>query len=173
MCDNISEETLVAFADGELSPAEAAQVSQHIDRCESCREMVEALQRSMELVTASWQDEHTKWPKWQATRAPKLHRWPVKQVLAVAAGILLLAGVGLIWWTVSELSEHPVNGTAIARLERSIIRTGTAAQMLAVADLLAEQPGGKDYARERYREIVTGYSDTEYAVQAKLRLKML
>jgi anti-sigma factor RsiW len=173
MCYNISEETLVAFADGELSPVEAAELSQHIDRCESCRGMVQALQRSMELVTVSWQTEHAKWPKWQALREPKLHRWPVKRVLAVAAGILLVLGVGLVWRMVSALSKHPVNGKAIARLERTIIRTGTAAQMLAVADLLAEQPGGKDYARERYKEIVTGYSDTEYAVQAKLRLKML
>ncbi|MHC4707989.1 MAG: anti-sigma factor family protein [Planctomycetota bacterium] len=173
MCDKISQETLVAFADGELSPGEAAEVSQHIDRCESCREMVQALQRSMELVTTSWQTEHAKWPKWQARRAPKLHRWPVKRVLAVAASILLLAGVGLIWWTISEQTKPMPAEERMARLERTVTRVGAAVQMLAVADLLAEQPGGKDYARERYKEIVTGYSDTEYAVQAKLRLRML
>jgi anti-sigma factor RsiW len=173
MCDKISQETLVAFADGELSPAETAEVSEHIDRCESCREMVQALQRSMELVTASWNEQQAKWPKWQARRAPRLHRWPAKRVLAVAAGIVLLIGVGLIWRTVSEPTKPMPAEEAIARLEQTVTRVGAAVQMLAVADLLAEQPGGKDYARERYKEIVTGYSDTEYAVQAKLRLKSL
>ncbi len=173
MCDKISQETLVAFADGQLSLAEATKVSEHIAQCESCRVMVAALQRSLELVKVSWAAEQARWPKWRKTDEPKLNRWPVTRVLAVAASILLLLGLGLIWRMVSEPGKSALNGKTIARLEQTVIRAGTAAQMLAVADLLSKQAGGRDYARERYKEIVTGYSDTEYAAQAKLRLKTL
>ena len=173
MCDKISQEKLVAFADGDLSASESQEVSKHIDHCESCRAMVEALQQSIELAKVSWAAEYAKWPKWRLRDKPRLSRWPVVRVVAVAASILLLLGVGLIWRLVPEPGKPARNGEVIARLEQTVIRVGAAAQMLAVADMLANQPGGRDYARERYKEIVTGYSDTEYAAQAKLRLKTL
>ena len=173
ICNKISQEKLVTFADGELSPGEAMEVSEHITQCDSCREMVQALQRSIELVTASWQTEHAKWPKWRLRDRPRLSRLPMVRVLAVAASILLVLGVGLIWRLVPEPGRPMRNGEVIAQLEQTVMRAGQAAQMLAVADLLSKQPAARDYARERYKEIVTGYSDTEYAAQAKLRLKML
>ena len=173
MCDKIPQETLVAFTDGQLSPGEAAEVSEHIDRCESCRQMVEALQRSIELVKVSWAAEQSKWPKWRKADQSTLRRRPSVRVLAVAASILLLLGLGLIWRMVSEPGKAALNGKTIARLEQTVIRAGTAAQMLAVADLLSKQTGGRDYARERYKEIISDYSDTAQAVQAKLRLKTL
>lgn len=173
MCDKIPEETLVAFADGQLSPREAAEVSEHITQCDSCRQMVGALQRSLELAKVSWAAEQSRWPKWRKADEPKLSRWPVTRVLAVAASILLLLGVGLIWRMVSEPGKAALNGKTIARLEQVVERAGAAAQMLAVADLLSKQAGGHDYARERYKEIISDYSDTAQAVQAKLRLKTL
>lgn len=173
MCDKIPEEKLVAFADGELSQGEAEEVSEHVNQCESCRAMVGALQQSLEMVKVSWAAEQSKWPKWRQADGPKLNRWPVARVLAVAASIVLVLGVGLVWRMVSEPGKAALNGKTVAQLEQAVMRAGRAAQMLAVADLLAEQPEGRGYARERYKEIVTGYSDTEYAVQAKLRLKML
>ena len=173
MCDKIPEEKLVAFADGDLSASESQEVSKHIDHCESCRAMVEALQQSIELAKVSWAAEYAKWPKWRLRDRPKLSRWPMVRVVAVAASILLLLGVGLIWRLVPEPGKPARNGEVIAQLERTVMRAGTAAQMLAVADLLSKQPAARDYARERYRQIITDYSDTEHATQAKLRLKIL
>jgi hypothetical protein len=77
------------------------------------------------------------------------------RVVAVAASILLVLGVGLIWQMVPEPGKPARNGEVIARLERTVMRAGTAAQMLAVADLLSKQPAARDYARERYRQIIT------------------
>lgn len=154
MCEKISEETLVLFADGELPPAEAAQVSEHVSRCESCAAMVEALKRSMELATASWAAEQARWPKWRVPERRVGRRWPAVQVAAVAASILLVLGLGMIWRMLSEPGKPVRTENAIAQAKRKVIRAGTAAQMLAVGDLLAGQPGGLAYARERYKEIV-------------------
>jgi anti-sigma factor RsiW len=171
MCEKISQEKLVLFADGELPPSEAAQVSEHVSQCESCAAMVEALQQSMELATASWAAEQAKWPKWRLPEKHVQSKWPAVRVGAVAAGILLVLGLGMIWRMLSEPGKLEPSENAIARAEQKVMRAGTAAQMLAVGDLLAEQSGGLAYARQRYKEIVMSYSDTEYAKQAELRLK--
>ncbi len=173
ICDKISQDRLVAFADAELSPTEAAQVSEHLNQCESCRAMVEALQRSIELVTASWAAEQARWPKWRASQKPVPNRFPVVRALAVAASILLLLGVGLMWRTVSEPGKPMNNGQAIARLGQKVMQAGTAARMLAIADLLANEPEGREYARNRYMEIAKEFAGTDCAEQAKLRLKSL
>jgi anti-sigma factor RsiW len=165
-CDKNSQEQLVAFADGELSPGEAAEVSEHLNKCEDCRAMVEALRKSLEIVRDSWAQEHENWAN---DFVPRLGRRRALRFTAVAASILLVVGLGLIWRMASE-SEVP---RTQAQLEQLVMREGIAAQMLAVGDLLAKQPGGRDYARERYKEIIKSFSHTVYAEQAKLRIKSL
>jgi len=165
-CDKVSQEKLVAFADGELSASEAVEVSEHVSQCESCRAMVQALEQSLEIVKASWDQQHAGWPKWRV----RSRRW---LTVRVAAGILLLVGLGLVWQAVSERSEPVSTMERVAQLKHAVLREGAAAQMLAVADLLAGQPGGREYARQRYSEIVRMYRNTEYAEQARLRMKSL
>jgi anti-sigma factor RsiW len=171
MCEKIPQEKLVAFADGQLPPNEGAEVSEHVNQCESCGAMVDALQRSIELVTSSWTAEQANWPKWQLPDKPSSNRWPLTRMAAVAAGILLVLGLGLIWRMLSGPSKPAPTEKTIAELRQTVIRAGHAAQMLAVADLLAKQPGGREYARNRYMEITRDYAGTECAKQAKLRLK--
>ncbi|MHC4213301.1 MAG: anti-sigma factor family protein [Planctomycetota bacterium] len=165
-CDKISEERLVAFADGELSPGEAAEVSEHVNECEECRAMAEAMEKSLEIVRGSWAHEHEKWPK---DFVPRLNQQRVLRFGAVAASILLVVGLVLIWRMVSE----PERPQTQAQLEQLVMREGLAAQMLAVGDLLAKQPEGREYARERYKEIIQSFSHTAYAEKAKLRIKSL
>ena len=165
-CDKISQEQLVTFVDGELSSNEAKKVSGHVSQCEDCRVMVEALERSLEIVKNSWTQEYSRWPK---DFEPRPQRRRPLRIAAMAASILLLVGLGLIWRMVSE-SEAPQTQ---AQLEQIVMREGIAAQMLAVGDLLAKQPGGREYARERYKEIIKSFSHTVYAKQAKLRIKSL
>ena len=165
-CDKISEEQLVAFVDEELSPDEAKRVSEHVSRCEDCRAMAEAMEKSLEIVRDSWAQEYANWPK---DFEPRLQRRRALRFGAVAASILLVVGLGLIWRMVSE----PEKPQTQAQIEQMVMREGIAAQMLAVGDLLAKQPEGREYARERYKEIIKSFSHTVYAKQAKLRIKSL
>ena len=94
-------------------------------------------------------------------------------MVAVAAGILLLLSLGLIWRMLFKPSKPMPTDKTIAQVRRTVVRAGIAARMLAVADLLARQPGGREHARDRYMEITRDYAGTECARQAKLRLKSL
>jgi anti-sigma factor RsiW len=167
-CDKISQEQLVAFADGELSLDEAKGVSEHLSQCVGCRAMVGALEKSLEIVRDSWDQEHAKWPNDFEPRL-RLQRRRVLRFGAVAASILLVVGLGLIW----RMTSEPERPQTQAQIEQLVMQEGIAAQMLAVGDLLAKQPGGREYARERYKEIIKSFSRTVYAEQAKLRIKSL
>jgi len=92
--------------------------------------------------------------------------WP-----AIAAGILIAAGLCLLWHSLSQQTDTKTNAARLAQIERSVIRAGQAAQLLAAADLLAKQPGGEEYALEQYLQIIKNYSNTIYAKQAESRIK--
>jgi hypothetical protein len=171
-CNEIPQEKLVAFADGDLPPDEVEHISKHIARCLSCRLMVEALQRSLELTQQSWQQEYSKGPQWQVPDKPGFKIKPIFKVLAIAAGILIVAGVGLLMYSKRDNSRLGSDeDVLIAQTRQAINRAGLAAQLLAVADLLAQQPGGMEYAKENYNELVKDYADTEQAKQAEIKLK--
>jgi hypothetical protein len=91
----------------------------------------------------------------------------------VAASVLLLFGLGLMWRMASNPSEPVRPQETVGQFEQTVMRAGTAARVLAIADLLANQPEGREYARNRYMEIVEEFAGTDCAEQAKLRLKSL
>jgi len=143
ICQDISKETLVAYADGELPPAEAEQITKHIARGESCKTMMSALQRSLQVTQAIWQSDEARWPKKHSFKKPILNRWLVRRLAAVAASILLIFGVGVMRRVLYRPTEHirPIKPESIAtrmdEIEIEVQRAAVAAQMLAVADMLA------------------------------------
>jgi predicted anti-sigma-YlaC factor YlaD len=179
ICQDISYETLVAYADRELQPSEAEQISKHLAHCETCRMMLSALQRSLQVTQVIWQTDEAKWPKKHSFKKPKLSRWLVRRVAAVAASILLVIGVGVMRWVLYRPSEefHPIGPESIPakidEIEIEVQRSAAAAQMLAVADMLAEQPGGQEYAEKRYNYVINSYPGRDESKQAKLRLQNL
>ena len=56
-------------------------------------------------------------------------------------------------------------------LEQIIAREGISAQLLATANLLAEQPEGYAMGLERFRQIVDDYPNTQAAIVARQRLQ--
>ena len=91
----------------------------------------------------------------------------------VAASILVLLSGGLIWWCLDHTASRTDKEPTFADIEMEVNHTGTAAAMLAVADLLAQQPGGEKYARNRYLYLVVTYPKKEVATLARLRLQSL
>ena len=61
----------------------------------------------------------------------------------------------------------------LAEIEQEMFRAGLAAELLALGDFIGAQPGGKEFARERYTYLAATYPDTEGAAQAKIRLQNL
>jgi hypothetical protein len=96
--------------------------------------------------------------------------------LPAAAGILLVLSAGLIWRTISNQSNTTTpteNQPTFAELEREINRAGSAAGLLTIADMFAQQPGAEEYAKNRYSYLIENYPDQQASTLAKARLKSL
>jgi len=179
ICQDISFETLVAFADGELSPTEAKLIIKHIAHCEKCQILLNALQRSLQVTQSIWQSDEAEWPKKHSFKKPFLSRWLIKRLATVAASILLVIGIGVVQRILYRPSEQirPVRSETMAaeinEIEIEVQRAAVAAQMLAVADMLAAQPGGREYAEKRYNYVINSFPGRDESRQAKLRLQNL
>jgi anti-sigma factor RsiW len=176
ICQDISYETLVAYADGQLPPGQAEQIKKHIARCENCQTMLSALQRSLQLTQLIWQSDEATWAKKRPFKKPFLKRWLVRRVAAVAASILLVCGLGVIRRVLYKPGEQirPIRPEpTAAEIEVELCRAATAAQMLAVADMLAAQPGSEEYAVKRYNYVINSFAGMDESKKAKSRLKDL
>lgn len=87
------------------------------------------------------------------SREQPLHRiWP-----AIAASILLVAGIGLVLRQLLRPTESANIQAKLEEIEISVVQAGRAEQLLAVADILAGQPGGEYHAKGIYYEVVNNY----------------
>lgn len=141
--------------------------------------MLKALQRSLLVTQTIWKSRQAQWPKKYSYKKPLLSRWPVKRLTAVAASIILLLSIGIIRWVLYKPTEktfsikHESTIPKIDEIEIEVHRAGLAAQMLAVADMLADQPGGEQYAEKRYTYIINSFAGRDESKQAKLHLQNL
>lgn len=94
--------------------------------------------------------------------------WP-----ALAASVLMVVGAGLSAWVLVGPGRSHRDTITAAQIERTVRRAGEAAQLLAVADFWADQPGGESHAQNTYHEIVHAYPDVDVATQARSRLAPL
>lgn len=166
-CEDITE-MLVDYADGRLSPSESSEVAEHLVKCESCRRTLEALQRSLELTGVIWEDGLA---ETEAIRIPvpgkvrKFH-WP--RYAAVAASILLVVTISVVWRALVKSTEKE---PTFVEIERKISESGSAARLLAAADLLAKYPDSEAIAKRQYHYVVKKYPKTPAAAEAKLRIE--
>jgi len=137
----------------------------------------------LDLARVIWDDSVTELADAAARPCPApgpslVRRLGHRRTALIAAGVALLAAAGLFRYAihreVPNVAQSPeVPKLTLAEIEQQIERAGVAAQLLAAADLLAEQPGGEDFACERYRYVAAAYSDTDAAVECNLRLAAL
>ena len=167
ICENINK-MLVDYADGELSTSDSSKVEEHLAKCEQCREMLKALQKSLELAEVICVDsfEETEGISILFPRKKKKVQW--FRYAAVAAGILLIATTSLVWHALVRPTEREINFTEI---ERRINDSASAARLLAAVELLARYSEDKDLIKEQYRYIAETYPQTSEAAQARLKIK--
>ncbi len=166
-CEEIRE-MLVDYTDGQLSPDEANEVAEHLRKCENCQKMLEALQKSLELAEVVWADGLAETKEIRAPiphKARKIH-WP--RYAAVAAGILLVVTTSIVWRTLMRPAKKELS---FAEIERKITESGSAARLLAAAELLAEYPDAETIVKKQYRYIVETYPETSAAAKAKLKIQ--
>ena len=102
ICQIVSGEELVAYADGELPSSETKRIAEHIATCPDCQAVIEALERSLQMTQAIWQTGEAQWPKTQQIEGFRLSKWSFRNVAAVAASILLVFGAGTVWRVLSR-----------------------------------------------------------------------
>ena len=166
-CEEIRE-MLVDYADGQLLPSDSKKVAEHLTKCEHCRKMLDALQRSLELAGVIWADglEETKEIRVSIQgKAKKIHWF---RYAAVAASILLVLTASLV---LRERVKPAGKEISFADIERRITESANAARLLAAAELLAEYPNAQSIVKEQYRYIVDTYPETVAAAKAKSKIK--
>ncbi|NQT01857.1 MAG: zf-HC2 domain-containing protein [Planctomycetes bacterium] len=166
-CEKI-EKMLVDYADEQLSPGDSKKVAEHLEKCEHCQKILEALQRSLELSGVIWEDGLKETKEIRATiqqKARNIH-WP--GYAAAAAGIILLLTTSILWRALVRPVEKEIN---FADIERRITEAGNAARLLAATELLAEYPNAQTIVKQQYRYIVETYPETTSAKKAKLKIQ--
>jgi len=159
---------LVDYADGRLSAGESSEVAAHLAKCEYCRRILAALKRSLELAGVIWEDGLA---EMEAVRIPipkKVRKFQWTKYTAVAASILLVFVSSIVWRTfLRPTRKEPT----FAEIERRITESGSAARLLAAADLLAKYTDTEAIAKRQYHYVVRKYPETPAAAEAELRIK--
>ena len=161
------EQMLVDYADGQLSPSDSNKIDEHLAQCEKCRNVLDALQKSLELAGVIWADslaeiDNIRIP---AAKTRKI-RWI--RYSAIAASILLVVTTSVVW----HIFTRPKGGElTFAEIERKITESGSAARLFAAAELLSENPKAETIIKQQYQHIVETYPETTAAAKAKLRIK--
>jgi anti-sigma factor RsiW len=165
-CKDI-ELMLVDYADGQLSPSDSSKVSEHLAQCRECQKLLDALHKSLDFAGLIWSDSlaETENIRIPAAKIRKI-RW--SRFAAIAASILVVATTSAVWHTLTR----PKGGElTFAEIERKITESGSAARLLAAAELLSENPNAETIVKQQYRHIVETYPETSAATKAKLRMQ--
>ena len=165
-CEDIRE-MLVDYADGRLLPSAANRVAEHLAKCEHCQRILEALQRSLELAEVVWEDGLVETKEIRAPIHGKVRkiRWP--RYAAIAAGILLVVTTSIVWRVLVRPAKKELT---FAEIEQKITESGSAARLLAAAELLAEYTDDEAFVKQQYRHIIEVYPNTTAAAKARSRI---
>jgi predicted anti-sigma-YlaC factor YlaD len=165
-CKDI-EQMLVDYADGQLSPSYSNKIAEHLAQCEKCRNVLDALQKSLELAGVIWADSLSETENIRIPAAKSRNiRW--SRYAVIAASILLVATASVMWHT---FTRPKASELTFAEIERKITESGSAARLLAAAELLSDNAEAETIVKQQYQYIVDTYPETAAAAKAKLRIK--
>lgn len=165
-CKDI-EQILVDYADEQLSQNDSDKVAEHLAKCEECQKLLTALQQSLELAGVIWADglSDSENIRIKAIKTRKI-RW--SRYAVIAASILLVTTASVVWHT---FTRPKTSELTFAEIERKITESGSAARLLAAAELLSDNPEAETIVKQQYLHIVETYPETTAASKAKLRIK--
>jgi anti-sigma factor RsiW len=163
-CNEIRE-LLVDYADGELPSDIAAEVAKHLAQCPACQAKAKALARSLAAAQAIWQDAEETVSGTVSFPSTKKGSGPFYRYAAAAAGILVVGTSAFLW----SLQSKPA--PTYDQMEDSIAQAASAARILAAADIVAGQDGGKQAARGQYLLVAETYKNTPSGKEGLLRMK--
>ena len=166
-CRQITD-LLVDYVDGRLSPAQSADIAEHLAECPQCQLKVEALKKSLALADLIWQDNLDDISDAMPAAGRKITRPHFMRPVAVAAGILIVFGLFLVFHADRKPAEAQLT---FAQIEFEINQHGMAAKLLAATEMLAKHAETEPIVQQQYRHIVKIYPKTSAAAQAKLRIK--
>ena len=175
-CCRDIEPLLVDLADNELPAEHAATVADHLASCASCRDTLDALEKSIELGGAIWREDEAELAHVEVSGTVGPRRRRRLRTGLVVASLLLMFSVMTLWQLFSGPDRPVAQGDIEPTLEeiRMVIKLeSVSARLLAAADMLAEFPGGEAMAEERYRYIADEYADTEASSHVRARLQSL
>jgi len=167
-CEDI-QKILVDYADGQLHPEEKTIVSQHLDQCENCRNLFNALNKSLELSTIIWEDNLTEIQNVAIPDLPKERKIHWLRYAAVAASILIILTT-IITSSINKKQE-PELEVSFEEIEKSINDSANAARLLAATELLADYPDYKEMVESQYRYIAKRYPETSATEKIKLKIQ--
>ena len=171
-CESI-EKLLVEYADGELPPQRARPVAEHLAGCNRCRARLGALRESLGLARDIWQAAVASVEQIDV-RPPIRSRRLAFRRPAVAAACVVVAAVGVlcVWTARPKDAPHarPAPPLTAAQAERMIDREGAAARLAASAQILADQPGGEQYADIVFSYLIEAYPDTSAGREVSNRI---
>jgi hypothetical protein len=124
LTEHLTSEDLVLRHYGELTPADAARVDDHLGACVTCAGNWEELRAALAMVTtvappeprASF--EHDIWARVQPALAAQRSRWTLRQLVPVGVWAALVLGV--IWVQASPQIEAPPTEQAATPSEPSV-----------------------------------------------------
>ena len=164
-CEMI-EEMLIDYTDGQLSQDDSKKVDEHLEKCRHCRRILGALNKSLDLAGAIWEDGLKETEEIRAPIPSKTRKNPWPKYVAAAAGIMLMLTTSILWRALIRPQEKALN---FADIERSITEAGNAARLLAATELLTEYPDAQSIVKDQYRYIVETYPETSAAEKVKLK----
>ena len=164
-CDNFAE-LLVDYGDGLLPAEQSAKVADHLSECGHCRKLVDGLNRSLELAQVIWEDNLS---QSETIRIPAPARTSRRSWLRYAAAAILI--VSAVSVTSLIMNKPARSEPTLAEIERRITEAGSAARLLAAADLLGGYSEAETIVKQQYRRIVETYPDTSAASKAKLQVE--
>lgn len=122
-------ETLSALLDGDLAPEEMAEAKAHLDSCAACRGDL-ARMREMVGTLASLPDREPDTELWGGIKGRIRVRFPLR----TAAGILLLAGAGVVWLAMRLPVPPEENPGMSESIQEEIETPSNAAYLQAIRD---------------------------------------